>query len=116
MLRSNRIRPRFRCDGYIHRRSIGHRQSSRGKSLSSFFFRLVIPVDEAEAFASITETIAEGEVSKGVVPVILDIDVFRMGAFPIVAERLWPSFEQLRELKNRFFFRSLTDKAKELFK
>src|SRR5947209_4422400 len=45
------------------------------QGLASFFFRVVIPVDEAEAFATITETIAEGEESKGVVPVILDIDV-----------------------------------------
>lgn len=86
------------------------------QGLSSFFFRVVIPVDQAEAFATITETIVEGEVSKGVVPVILDIDVFRMGTFPIVAEKLWPAFGRLRELKNDLFFKSLTDKAKDLFK
>lgn len=86
------------------------------QGLSGFFFRTVIPVEAAEAFATITETIAEGDASKGVVPVILDIDVFRMGTFPIVADKLWPRFDPLRELKNDFFFKSLTDKAKDLFK
>ncbi|MGH7614769.1 MAG: TIGR04255 family protein [Gemmatimonadales bacterium] len=86
------------------------------QGLSGFFFRVVIPVEEAEAFGTITETIVEGEVSKGVVPLILDIDVFRLGTFPIVAEKLWPAFDRLRELKNLFFFKSLTDKAKDLFK
>jgi uncharacterized protein (TIGR04255 family) len=86
------------------------------QGLASFFFRVVIPVDKAEAFAIITETIVEGEESKGVVPVILDIDVFRTGAFPIVADKLWPAFDRLRELKNDLFFKTLTDKAKDLFK
>jgi len=86
------------------------------QGLASFFFRVVIPFDKAEAFATITETIAEGEESKGVVPVILDIDVFRAGTFSIVADKLWPTFDRLRELKNDLFFRTLTDKAKDLFK
>jgi len=86
------------------------------QGLSGFFFRVVIPIDKAEAFATITETIVEGEVPKGVVPVILDIDVFRTGTFPIIAEKLWPAFDRLRELKNDLFFKTLTDKAKDLFK
>ncbi len=86
------------------------------QGLASFFFRVVIPVDKAEAFAIITETIVEGEESKGVVPVILDIDVFRTGTFPIVADKLWPVFDRLRELKNDLFFKTLTDKGKDLFK
>ena len=76
----------------------------------------MIPIDEAKAFGTITETIAEGEATKAAVPIILDIDVFRTGSFPIVAEKLWPAFDQLREAKNRLFFRSLTDKAKDLFR
>ena len=45
------------------------------------------------------------------------MDWFRTGpAFPIIGEKLWPAFDQLRELKNRLFFESLTDKAKDLFK
>lgn len=86
------------------------------QGLSGFFFRVVIPIEKAEAFATITETIVEGELSKGAVPVILDVDVFRVGTFPIVAEKLWPAFDRLRELKNDLFFKSLTDRAKELFK
>ncbi len=86
------------------------------QGMASFFFRVVLPIGDAEAFATVTETIAEGEEPKGVVPVILDVDVFRMGTFPIVAEKLWPAFDRLRELKNDLFFKTLTDKAKDLFK
>lgn len=86
------------------------------QGLSSFFFRVVIPDAEAEAFATITEAIEHVEGSKAVLPLILDIDVFRIGALPPAADRLWPTFDKLRELKNRFFFSSITDKAKELFK
>ena len=86
------------------------------QGLASFFFRVVIPIDEAKAFGVITETTVESEATKTVVPLILDIDVFRTGAFPVAADKLWPSFDQLREAKNRLFFKSLTDKAKDLFR
>ena len=86
------------------------------QSLSSFFFRVVIPDERAKALAIITETIEEAEVTKGKLPVIFDIDVFRTGSFPTDAEKLWPMFAELRELKDRIFFESLTDKAKDLFR
>ena len=49
------------------------------------------------------------------VPVILDIDVYREGGFPVSTDQLWPMFEPLRKLKNQFFFQSLTQKTLDLF-
>lgn len=86
------------------------------QDLSSYFFRAVIPRQDAEAFAIITEATEQVEGPKAVLPLILDIDVFRRGAFTVAAEKLWPLFDKLRDLKNEFFFASITDKAKELFK
>ncbi len=86
------------------------------QGLASFFFRAVVPIDEAKAFGVITETTVETEATKTVVPLILDIDVFRAGTFTVTADQLWPSFDRLREVKNRLFFKSLTDKAKDLFR
>lgn len=86
------------------------------QGLSTFFFRAVIPDETIEGFVTITETIEEVDGSRGILPLILDIDVFRLGSFPVADDKLWPMFQQLHDLKNRVFFRSITDKAKELFK
>ncbi len=86
------------------------------QKLSTFFFRAIVPLEQDGAFASITETIAEDDTSKGVLPLILDIDVFRMGAFPLQVEKLFPYFDGLRNLKNLLFFNTLTDKTKALFR
>jgi uncharacterized protein (TIGR04255 family) len=86
------------------------------QSLQAYFFRLEIPDPDSQAVAIITQTIEPAEGPKGALPVIFDIDVVRQGQFPTDPEKLWPMFEQLREFKDRIFFRSLTDKALELFK
>lgn len=86
------------------------------QGLSTFFFRVVIPDEQTEGFVTVTETIEQVDGLKGILPLILDIDVFRLGSFPVADDKLWPMFQQLHDLKNRVFFRSITDKAKELFK
>jgi len=82
------------------------------QGLSYFFTRLVIPRADIEATAIINETM-EQPAEK--VPLIFDIDVFRLGAFDAGSDEYWRYFEQLRDFKNEIFFKSLTDKAKELF-
>jgi len=46
---------------------------------------------------------------------ILDIDVFRSKDYLENMDEMWDDFEKLRNLKNEFFFKSITEKAKELF-
>ncbi|MBI4527520.1 MAG: TIGR04255 family protein [Deltaproteobacteria bacterium] len=84
------------------------------QGLANFLMRLVIPVDELQAVAIITESM-EPPVANNVVAVILDIDVFRQGSFDIHSQAIWDIFENLHDLKNNIFFRSITEKAKELF-
>jgi len=86
------------------------------QGMAGFFFQVVLPMDKAEALATITETVLANEVTKASLPVVLDIDVFRNGAFPFAADKLWPLLTPLHDAKNLLFFESLTDKAKELFK
>jgi hypothetical protein len=38
-----------------------------------------------------------------------------LGAFPKEAEKLWPLFSPLHDLKNRVFFESVTPATLELF-
>lgn len=44
---------------------------------------------------------------------ILDIDVFRVARLEAEASRLWADLDELRELKNRIFFESITDRNAE---
>lgn len=46
---------------------------------------------------------------------ILDIDVFRAARLEADASRLWPGLGELRELKNRIFFESITDQNAEVY-
>jgi uncharacterized protein (TIGR04255 family) len=45
----------------------------------------------------------------------LDIDVFKQRDV-IGEEDAWQTLEALRDFKNKIFFESITEKAKELFK
>ncbi len=47
---------------------------------------------------------------------ILDIDVFRTGAFAPEGDEVWKVLKALREMKNRLFFAATTAKAKETFR
>ena len=88
------------------------------QGLRTFFMRLEVP-DETGAVAIITETLeppeAPTEASAAILPIILDIDAVRESEFPVEGEHVWDTFEHLRDLKNEIFFKSVTDKAKELF-
>ena len=85
------------------------------QGLDSFFMRLVIPDPKAQAVAIVTETVEPIDESSNRLPLIFDIDVFRMAAFNVQDKSLWETLEQLHDLKNDIFFKSITPKAKELF-
>lgn len=84
------------------------------QALASFLMRLVIPDEAHEALVVLTETFEAQD--NGVLPFILDIDVFRAGVWVPDDPALPGVFEMLREVKNNFFFNSLTERAKELFR
>ena len=85
------------------------------QGLDSFFMRLVIPDPKAQAVAIVTETMEPIDESRNRLPLIFDIDVFRMAAFSVQDKTLWETFEHLHNLKNDIFFKSITPKARELF-
>lgn len=43
--------------------------------------------------------------------VVIDIDVFRSHEFGLSRDDMWTAFEELRKIKNRIFFSSITDLA-----
>jgi uncharacterized protein (TIGR04255 family) len=84
------------------------------QTLRSFFMRLEVPNDKTDSSGIIN--MAAQPADESGFPVIFDIDVVRYIDISANDERLWSSFQELREFKNSLFFESLTDKAKEMFK
>ena len=48
-------------------------------------------------------------------PIILDIDVFKLRPEGIEEKDAWDTIEKLRHLKNQIFFKSITNKLKEMY-
>lgn len=86
------------------------------QGLSSFFFRVVVPDADSGATAIITETIEEGGGTVDCLPLLFDVDVIRPVSLAPKSDQIWLAFDGLRTYKNRVFFESFTDKARELFK
>lgn len=103
-----------------------------GASYQTYVHKLVDVPDEApqavEAFfqrfqlvdvpsdARVILTLAlEGMAAGGTAPVILDVDAFLSTNLDPMDPELWNILERLRELKNRSFFGTITERAAELY-
>jgi uncharacterized protein (TIGR04255 family) len=84
------------------------------QGVSSFLTRIVIHEPKIDASAIITQAL-EQIVNPNILPLILDIDVFKQKSEGISEEDAWETLEKLRHFKNKIFFKSITEKAKELF-
>jgi uncharacterized protein (TIGR04255 family) len=84
------------------------------QGVSSFLSRIVIHDPATDADAIITQAF-EQIVDPKYLPIILDIDVFKQKE--LISEKdAWQTLEELRHFKNSIFFKSITEKSKELFK
>ncbi|MCP4251409.1 MAG: TIGR04255 family protein [bacterium] len=84
------------------------------QGLSGFLMRLNIPFEEPPGFVIVTQAVEPGDHSE-YVPLIFDIDAFLLEDFDPGDQGFWHRFEDLREIKNRVFFESITDRTKELY-
>lgn len=83
------------------------------QAASSFLVRMVLN-DEATPYSvSITQYLEYA--NDGSPSMILDIDAFSKETYELDGGRMWEALAGLRELKNRVFFGSLTEKALDLF-
>jgi uncharacterized protein (TIGR04255 family) len=85
------------------------------QGVGQFFMHLVLRNNDIGADANIVETMDKAT-SENKLPLILDIDVWRKVQYTDNNEAMWDEFERLRNFKNDIFFKSTTEKAKELFK
>ena len=84
------------------------------QGLSSFLTRVVIPIPSLGATAIIIQAL-EGISDPSIIPIILDIDVFKEAQFDANGKDAWETIDKLRDLKNEMFFQSITEKTVELF-
>lgn len=85
------------------------------QGVSSFLTRVVISEPSIGATAIITHAL-EPSANPKVLPIILDIDVFRNVERGMEEKDIWKTIEQLHIFKNKIFFNSITEKLKEIYK
>lgn len=82
------------------------------QKLSQFLIRLV--VHEEDLVAGIIQTLVKSPKPEHL-GIILDIDVFKENVGGISDENIWPTMDRLRALKNRIFFKLITEETARLF-
>ena len=88
------------------------------QQLISFVSRVVIPEPRLGALAVITQASQDRneDDSKDIAPVLLDIDVFKESHFEPDGKQAWTMLDDFREVKNRIFFESITEKLENIYK
>lgn len=84
------------------------------QSLSGFLMRVQIPFENPLAHSIITQTIEADDDEH--VSYVFDIDVFRSVGMSAESQEIWSILDELRNVKNTIFFKSVTDRALELCK
>jgi len=84
------------------------------QGVGSFLTRVIIHETSIGANGIITQALEQ--VVTDFAPIILDIDVFKLQPEGINEEEAWDAIEKLRNFKNQIFFKSITNKLKEMYK
>lgn len=84
--------------------------ASLPQAVAGFLLRVVIPFESERALAIVTQALAENSNE-----CTFDLDAFAVSPDGFSEDDMWAKLDQLRNLKNRLFFESLTPKALESF-
>lgn len=87
------------------------------QGLSSFLQRVLLHDPKTDIRATLTQALQSlpgGDLPERI-PVILDIDVYRLAEFGPGSRELWDCLEGLRAFKNLAFYESLTEQAVEQY-
>ena len=84
------------------------------QAVASFLQRFQLVHVESDAHVILTLALDDAPPG-GRVPVILDIDAFRVTDLEVPSQDLWDILEKLRELKNQCFFGTITEATAELY-
>ena len=86
------------------------------QELLTYFMRLTIPNGDHTLLANITQVMEPMIPNADMLPLIFDIDAFKVETFEPHSEAIWDTFAALRAFKNQMFYKSITDKTRRLFK
>lgn len=84
-------------------------------SMQEFLTRTVVHDDTSDANAIITQGVKVIE-DDGSVPLILDIDVYKVVSLEPDDKQIWSIIESFHDLKNDLFFNSITNETVEIFR
>jgi uncharacterized protein (TIGR04255 family) len=84
------------------------------QAMSSFLQRFVMHETTIGATVIVTQALEELPPG-GEVPVILDLDAFKVERLSPDSNEMWTCLTQLRVLKNKFFFASITEEAVRIY-
>lgn len=84
------------------------------QALTGFLNRVVIPFSTEGATAIVTQALEPP--TEASIPVVLDIDVFSPCTMEPGSMDIWSKLDQLRVIKNRIFFSSVTERTLEPYK
>jgi len=83
--------------------------------VSDFLSRVVAHEPSLDAYIVVTQALEPVAPGSNIVPMLLDVDVFKVANFDVNSKEYWELLAQFRTLKNTAFFGSITEKTKELF-
>ena len=81
------------------------------QAVAGFLLRFVVPFESEQAVAIVTQALPENSHE-----CTFDLDTFAVIPEEISDENMWRKFEELRTIKNRVFFESLTPESLEKYK
>jgi len=85
--------------------------------MSEFFLRVALPVADAPCVSIVTLTFEPPTPGATVLNLIFDNEAaYGFNSLNVDTEAIWSKLAELRDLKNKVFDASLTEKAKELFR
>ena len=83
--------------------------------ISSFFVRTVVTDPKSGSSIAVSQILEAPNLEKNRVPILIDIDVYKVVDFAPDSDEIWKLFDTMRDLKNCAFFGCLTSKALEMF-
>ena len=83
--------------------------------ISGFLSKVVVYVQEMDVAANIVQALEKSTKPDKHITVVLDIDSYKLGDFTADNGEIWDILANLRNLKNRIFFNSITDQTVRLF-
>jgi uncharacterized protein (TIGR04255 family) len=87
------------------------------QGMSEFFLRVALPVPDAPCASFVTLTFEPPTPAAAVLNLIFDNEAaYVFGLLAVNTEAIWSKLAVLRDLKNKVFDASFTEKAKELFR